>query len=80
MSSGCGRPHGGSTPSSARQLPILAALHARSPTLFAHIIHDGKKKVNGFFLIFWKNAPGFRKNPQMPLKFVQFDEKLSEMP
>ena len=39
-------PHRGSYPSSAIQLPILTALHARSPTLFKAIIHEEKKKVN----------------------------------
>ena len=43
------RSHRGQCPSSARQLPILAAVHARSPTLFAVIIHDMIKKVNRFF-------------------------------
>ena len=41
--------HRGQSPSSARQLPILAALHARIPTLFLHIIHHRKRKVNPFF-------------------------------
>ena len=34
-------------PSSAIQLPILAALHAGHPTLFAHTIHDLKGFVKG---------------------------------
>ena len=34
-------------PSSAIQLPILAALHAGRPTLFAHTIHDLKGFVKG---------------------------------
>ena len=42
-------PHRGQSPSSARQLPILAALHAGSPTLFASIIHDKEEKVNTHF-------------------------------
>ena len=50
-------PHRGHSPSSARQLPILAALHARSPTLFAFIIHEEKAIVNGFFRHFCKIAP-----------------------
>ena len=43
------RSHRGQCPSSARQLPILAALHARSPTLFFHIIHEKAQNVNPFF-------------------------------
>ena len=39
-------PYRGSSPSSARQLPILAALDAGSPTLFGCIIHDMEEKVN----------------------------------
>ncbi len=42
-------PHRGQCPSSARQLPILAALYARSPTLFLCIIHYLCQKVNIFF-------------------------------
>ena len=41
-------PYRGQGPSSARQLPILAALHAGSPTLFVIIIHHRRKKVNLF--------------------------------
>ena len=52
MGSGCGIPHRGQSPSSARQLPILAALHARSPTLFGLIIHHMAEKVNTLFDIF----------------------------
>jgi hypothetical protein len=47
-------PHRGQCPSSARQLPILAALYARSPTLFSCIIHETTPNVNIFF-IFWKS-------------------------
>ena len=39
-------PHRGSHPSSVTQLPILTALHARFPTLFAHIIHENSGNVN----------------------------------
>ena len=46
MCSGCGSPHRGQGPSSVTQLPILTALHARNPTLFALIIHEKKGKVN----------------------------------
>ena len=42
-------PYRGINPSSARQLPILAALHAGSPTLFGSIIHDKEEKVNTQF-------------------------------
>ena len=70
------------------QLPILTALHARSPTLFATIIHDGRENVNPHFHFFsdlvkkteaggkngqvWSSPP---KNGRSPLKFVHFDEK-----
>ena len=43
------QPYRGINPSSARQLPILAALHAGFPTLFASIIHDKEEKVNTQF-------------------------------
>ena len=52
MRSGCGSPHRGQSPSSVTQLPILTALHARSPTLFVLIIHDTGGKVNPPFHIF----------------------------
>ena len=45
-------PHRGQCPSSARQLPILAALHARSPTLYALILHENVKIVNPYFYHF----------------------------
>lgn len=48
MGSGCEILIAAKLPSSARQLPILAALHARASTLFAPIIHQGEKKVNTF--------------------------------
>ena len=38
-------PHRGQSPSSVTQLPILTALHARFPTLFAHIIHEKSQDV-----------------------------------
>ena len=55
MCSGCGSPHRGHNPSSVTQLPILTALHARSPTLFVLIIHEGNGKVNRIssFSQFW---------------------------
>ena len=43
--------HRGQSPSSAVQLPIMAALHAGLPTLFSSIIHQKQKKVNMFLLI-----------------------------
>ena len=43
-------PYRGSDPSSARQLPILAALHAGFPTLFGCIIHEKEEKVNTQFI------------------------------
>ena len=46
------RSYRGKNPSSTKQLPILAALHAGSPTLFAHIIHDAEGKVNTYFVNF----------------------------
>ena len=46
-------PHRGQSPSSVTQLPILTALHARSPTLFVAIIHHVFINVNTF----WKNLP-----------------------
>ena len=49
MGSGCKILIAAKMPSSARQLPILAALYARASTLFGHIIHHGEKKVNRFF-------------------------------
>ena len=49
MASGCGTLHRGKNPSSVTQLPILTALHAEIPTLFAAIIHDFAENVNPFF-------------------------------
>ena len=46
------KPHRGQSPSSARQLPILAALHARSPTLYSPILHEKAKNVNPYFYHF----------------------------
>ena len=48
-------PYRGQSPSSATQLPILAALHAGSPTLFVLIIHEDCRKVNIFFCNLEKN-------------------------
>lgn len=58
------------SPSSARQLPILAALYAGFPTLFPIMIHEIPQKVKqeftnfSFFFCIWA--------------FVEFDEKLSK--
>ena len=51
MGSGCGSLIAENFPSSVTQLPILTALHARLPTLFAVIIHDCSGKVNTFLPI-----------------------------
>ena len=51
MGSGCEILIAAKLPSSARQLPILAALHARASTLFGPIIHQEEQKVNSFFEI-----------------------------
>jgi len=48
-SAGAGHSIAEKLPSSATQLPILAALHAEIPTLFAAIIHDNMENVNPFF-------------------------------
>ena len=71
-------PHRGQGPSSATQLPILTALHARSPTLFFLIIHDEEGKVNPYFHIFlidvfWREAvcsKGLGKDAQKLEKMV----------
>ena len=49
-------PYRGQSPSSVTQLPILTALHARCPTLFALIIHYASKKVNPLFREFLQIA------------------------
>ena len=48
--------HRGQSPSSVIQLPILTALHAKLPTLFANMIHHTTGKVNPSF---WKNREKF---------------------
>lgn len=62
MGSGCEILIAAKMPSSARQLPILAALHARASTLFGHIIHHGKEKVNRFL----KNIDNFLSKERLP--------------
>ena len=49
--------HRGETPSSARQLPIMAALHAEGPTLSELILHEKGRFVNPFLKNFGK-TPG----------------------
>lgn len=44
----------GETPSSARQLPILAALHAEGPTLSGNILYEKGPVVNTKFEKFAK--------------------------
>ena len=61
MGSGCGDPIAEILPSSSGQLPVPVALHARSPTLFMGIIHDGKKIVKSFFAKFYQQARARRK-------------------
>ena len=63
MGSGCEILIAAKKPSSARQLPILAALYARVSTLFGHIIHHGKQKVNTFF----ENIGIFLSKESLPL-------------
>ena len=61
------RPHRGQSPSSVTQLPILTALHARIPTLFAPIIHHPTKKVNSHFILFLE----YSQQADIPLIFVR---------
>ena len=49
MGSGCGSLIADKNPSSVTQLPILTALHARSPTLFVFIIQYCRGNVNPQF-------------------------------
>ena len=49
MGSGCGSLIADTGPSSVTQLPILTALHARSPTLFGIIIQYLMANVNPQF-------------------------------
>ena len=51
MGSGCETSIAGRSPSSARQLPILAALYAKVPTLNALIIHHRRGNYNTIFPI-----------------------------
>ena len=62
MGSGCEILIAAKLPSSARQLPILAALYARASTLFGHIIHHGEEKVNRFL----KNIDNFLSKERLP--------------
>ena len=67
-------PHRGQRPSSARQLPILAALYARSPTLFVSMIHHRAEKVNSFFIF----GNILNDTGRYFLSFVYYVEKSSE--
>ena len=58
------------SPSSARQLPILAALYAGFPTLFPIMIHETTQKVKQEFTNFSFLFPIWA--------FVDFDEKYSK--
>ena len=66
-------------PSSARQLPILAALYARSPTLFESIIHHRSDFVNPFLHFLGKNRGNYTQMfwccEQNRGSFVENDEK-----
>ena len=72
-------PHRGQSPSSVSQLPIMTALHARSPTLFKLIIHEIKRKVNPYLNKFPKEKKSFcREVPnsgRVCWFFVYYDEK-----
>ena len=57
-------PHRGQSPSSATQLPILAALHAGSPTLFPLIIHEKEANVNTQF----SKMPGGQREDINPVR------------
>ena len=63
MGSGCEILIAANLPSSARQLPILAALYARASTLFGPIIHHRREKVNRFL----KNIDNFLSKERLPL-------------
>ena len=54
MGSGCGSPIADKSPSSARQLPIMAALHAREPTLYITQYTPTGDKSKYPFALFWK--------------------------
>ena len=67
MGSGCEILIAAKLPSSARQLPILAALYARASTLFGHIIHHEKGKVNRFL----KNIDNFLSKRLRVFKYTE---------
>ena len=67
MGSGCEILIAAKMPSSARQLPILAALYARASTLFGPIIHHGEEKVNTFL----KNIGIFLSNDKRAARDVE---------
>lgn len=64
--------HRGETPSSARQLPIMAALHAEGPTLSELILHEKGRFVNPFLKNFGK-MPG--PTPTLPRRAESAVEK-----
>ena len=64
--------HRGETPSSARQLPIMAALHAEGPTLSELILHEKGRFVNPFLKNFGK-TPG--PMPTLPRRAESAVEK-----
>lgn len=45
--------HRRDTPSSATQLPIMAALHAENLTLFSLILQDGKENVKPLLIFLY---------------------------
>ena len=64
------RPYRGTSPSSAVQLPVPAALYARSPTLFPYIIHAQDEKVNPHFYFLLISSNELPQN-----LFCKFPEK-----
>ena len=60
------------SPSSARQLPIMAALHAEGPTLSELILHEKGRFVNPFLKNFGK-TPG--PMPTLPRRAESAVEK-----
>ncbi len=60
-------PHRGQSPSSATQLPILAALHAGSPTLFPLIIHEENEKVKPLWKIYERSC-------KFPLEVIKYSK------
>ena len=63
-------PYRGQGPSSVTQLPILTALHAGFPTLFAFTIHHPAEKVNTNFGK-GRNLPMFKLQFVVPMRNMQ---------